>query len=252
MKKQAYILFITLALVGCGSGSRSSHMSSTTTSQKAQQSSFLITNANNVATADQVKWLDDKLVRLEKRFPNLFAKVQANGFATILIREKETSENGGAVLGEADGKKQILIFTADLFTVDQQKPLSNLGYLTSDIAVMHEMMHAFDMKGEIVGQNYKLLGWSDIQDMKNLWITQDEVKKMQEDLTPKLKTEGPWQVTVEARNLMKAHGYPSIYAVVGGPAETFAELGAFIAMDPSASTYIAAETINWYRKNVLN
>ena len=209
------------------------------------------TDASAQLTDDDTRFLRLKIRSLEKKFPKLFANVLAKGFGNIFIKSAEVGESGGAVLGETDIDKRQFVFYSDFFSVEKNNPsLQDLGYSVSDIIIVHELMHAYDDKDELVQNNLKILGW-DSSGSLNIWATNDSVSKIKNELQPLLSKLGPWKIYVDARKRLQPFGYPSIYSVLGGPTESFAELGAYIALDPAAPNYIPPQTIKWFRKNVL-
>jgi hypothetical protein len=220
--------------------------------KRTMSDGFCITiDSSAQLTEDDTKFLRLKIRSFEKKFPKLFSNVLAKGFGNILIKPAAVGENGGAVLGDTDIDKKQFVFYADFFSVEKNNAaLQGLGYSVTDIIILHELMHAYDDKNELVQNNLKILGW-DPSGTSNIWATGDSVSKIKNELQPFLPKLGPWKIYVEARKRLQPFGYPSIYSILGGPTESFAELGAYIALDPSASNYIPPQTIKWYRENIL-
>jgi hypothetical protein len=53
-----------------------------------------------------------------------------------------------------------------------------------------------------------------------------------------------------ARDYARGHGFPTIYSMTD-PDESFAEFGAFIYLDPTATQYMTPEVIQFFKKNIL-
>ncbi len=133
-----------------------------------------------------------------------------------------------------------------------------------EVALLHEILHAFDSQGQYTFNNLKLLGWAfgspnsgfkfqypDYPELYNVRVTDKFITQLKKELTPKFDDIGNLGVYFLSRQQIKQFGYPTVYSVTGGPFETFAELGAYIALDPEAQTYLPQETIKWYQDNIL-
>ncbi len=218
---------------------------------------FCVT-ASTPVTPAQLQFLSQKFLTIKAKFPHLFALAMANGYQTITLAPAETGETGGLVLGEIVSQTKSLFFYADIFTVDQNLP-SPLPYSLAEIAIVHELLHAFDDHAELVRSHLTQLGWSQLKlaggyafgDLTNFRISERSIEKIKSELGPLLPTLGPLKVYIESRRQMMAFGFPTIYSVMGGPIETFADVGAYIACDPYAETYVPEETLTWYRRNIL-
>jgi hypothetical protein len=210
--------------------------------------------------------LQSKIEFLSSKFPNLISRVTEKGYRTLTIGPVQKGETGGAVLAALQPKRKTIILYEDFFSVLRKNPaLESLPYSVADIALLHELIHAFDDDNQIIQSNLKAIGWDinqntlkdqftlpELPGFANIWIKSHEVEKIKKDLSPLLNTLGPWEVYRQARFQVMKSGYPTIYSILGGPLESFAELGAYIGLDPTAATYIPNETIKWFRQNLLN
>lgn len=214
---------------------------------------------------DEKVLLNKKLTFLRQRFPLLYAKIQDNGYRRIVLKAPQTGENGGAVLAQVLPDQKLIVIYGGYFSILKDAPvLSDLQYSVADISLLHELLHAYDDSSILASANLSLLGWSYIQEAPtdsfrfsadprifNLWVGNSEVSRIKSELAPLLPKLGPWEIYLRARNQIKKFGYPSIYSVLGGPVESFAELGAYIALDPEASSYIKPDTFKWFQDTVL-
>jgi hypothetical protein len=230
----------------------------------AKVAGFCLRDEKSTAASD-VSDLKKKLEYFSEKFPVLISTIQKNGYGEIAIRSSQSGETGGTVLAELVKEQKLIILYKDFFSAARETPaLQNLGYSVADIALLHELIHAFDEDDELVRHNLNFFGWNHaanvaadgfripmLADFANSWVTSEEISAVKNDLAPLLADLGPWEIYLRARERLKKSGYPTIYSVLGGPVESFAELGAYIALDPSAASYIPAETIQWFRDAVL-
>lgn len=216
-------------------------------------------------TKSDLSSLEEKLLNFQNRFPKLMKSIADKGYKTLTIKPREVGETGGTVLAQVDQRNKQITLYRDFFSVAKDNQvLQSLPYSVSDVALLHEFIHAHDENNELVRNNLKVIGW-DIQrgnttdgfrdphspQLVNTWIKASEVAQIKSELGPSLRTLGPWTVYLQARAKVMKSGYPTIYSALGGPIESFAELGAYVALDPKASSYIPSGTINWFRQNVL-
>lgn len=216
-------------------------------------------------TPSDLSQIRGKIEFLRKKFPRLISKVQSRGYKRILIRSASNGETGGVVLAQVSREEKLIVIYEGFFSIlRSNRVLQNIGYSVADIALLHELLHAFDDDNFLVSHNYTLIGWDlpqnlsidafsipELPQLANSWVTHSEISKIKSELTPLLSSSGPWEVYLMAREKAVKSGYPTIYSVLGGPLESFAELGAYIALDPLASSYIPLKTIKWYQENIL-
>ena len=192
-------------------------------------------------------------------------KVKQNGFSKIQLKNSDPAVSGGGVLAEVQKKpKQIVIYSA-YFTAGTDTPeLKALPFSIAEIALMHELIRAFDISDDLSSANLQILGWtrssgtgnggfiaSAAPGYENKLVTTVKATAITDALNPIADKDGPGKAYLEGRDRAKDFGYPSINSLLGGPSETFAELGAYLALDPTASTYISVGTAKWFKKNVL-
>ena len=214
---------------------------------------------------DDSDQIDQKLQFFNEKFPQLISKIKNRGYRQVSIKPDLSGESGGVVLAEVFKEQKLIVVYEGFFSVLRSNPIfKNIGYSVADIALLHELLHAFDEDNQLISYNYRLLGWdtpgnlsndaftlTQFPQLANSWITNTEVAKIKEELIPLLSSSGPWEVYLLAREKVRKSGYPTIYSIVGGPLESFAELGAYIALDPSAPIYIPSKTVKWFQENVL-
>ncbi|MBT4763262.1 MAG: hypothetical protein HOO06_16325 [Bdellovibrionaceae bacterium] len=217
-----------------------------------------------ISQAEQSE-LSKILVSFEIRFPKLFSIVHKNGYFRLIIKPTQIGENGGAVLAKTLTEQKIIVLYKDFFIANKKIPaLKNFKFSVSEVALLHELIHAFDEDNNLVVTNLEPLGWNltehvpidgyrihSLPQIANTWIKATTINTILADLSPLLPTLGPWEIYTLARDRVKTLGYPTVYSIVGGPLESFAELGAYIALDPEASNYIPLKTIHWFQKNIL-
>ncbi|MGE4133205.1 MAG: hypothetical protein AB7F86_16300 [Bdellovibrionales bacterium] len=208
--------------------------------------------------------LEKSVGSLSARFPQLMARVRQNGYRYIHVRGPKPGETGGAVLAETIRVQKLIVIYQDFFTVVQaSEHLRALPFSVAEVSLLHELLHAYDENNAVFEKIYPWLGWKSLgriskdrfkdpsTGLSNLWILGSELARLKNQLSPYLNTHGPWFVYLQARNQMKMYGYPSIYSVLGGPMETFAEMGAYIALDPEAGSYMPDQIVRWYKQYVL-
>lgn len=209
--------------------------------------------------------LDRKLGIFRQQFPLLVANIQEKGYRKIIIQAPENGETGGTVLAQVFKSPRMIAIKGGFFEVlRNNSALKDLKFSLADIALLHELLHAFDEDNSLITKNLPIIGWNITQNalvdgfktdelptISNNWVTSANILQIKNELTPVFSKKGPWEVYLLARSQMKKFGYPTIYSVLGGPVESFAELGSYIALDPEATSYIKPETILWFQQNVL-
>lgn len=198
-----------------------------------------------------------------RQYPVLLKQVAYNGYQSIILAPSESGETGGAVLAQTNYNPRTITIYEGFFTAAQSAELKGLRFSVADVALLHELLHAFDVDNQIVSGAALRVGWDrqrtgsdgyrneSFPFIENIWISGTRVNAMMTELKPLLTRSGPWAAYREARNRVRKFGYPSIYAIVGGPVESFAELGAYVALDPEAAQYIPPATVSWYRQQIL-
>jgi hypothetical protein len=226
---------------------------------------FVLESPSNVDAAD-VLLLSRKLQNLRAKFPRLIAKVIANSYDKIYLKNGPDVEAPNTLAMTVSNPNAIAIYSP-FFVALKHNPVSQpLPYSLAEIALLHEFLHAYDRDVSIVFNNLKFLGWdiataenasgysfafSTGLTLSNQRAPQTAMDKIKNDLAPRMEELGPWNIYYLARLRVQKFGYPSFYSIQGGPLETFAELGAYIALDPSAPSYIPQETIKWFQTYIL-
>lgn len=213
------------------------------------------------ANALDVAALQKGLSLFTAKFPNFMNKIRQNGFTRIIIRA-ESPLGDSTIAAAYIGSNQIMIFPS-YFAMLKTKGIENSSL--ANIVLFHELIHAYDATDALVQNNLAIIGWgltqnisngafrdSNFPEFANIWVKQTEVIKTKEEAMPLISKHGIWYAYKTAREHAKKWGYPTIYSVLGGPTESFAEIGAYVALDPGASAYIPKQTIDWFKKNVLN
>lgn len=119
----------------------------------------------NISPSD-IQMLIGRLSLYNVRFPNLVAKVRLNGFNKIVIRPKQDGEGGGTVLAAVStNPKEIIIYESYFSTGKDNEIFKSLDYSVADIALLHELIHAFDIDNKILQNNLQVVGWGLSQDL---------------------------------------------------------------------------------------
>ena len=234
--------------------------------QKPMEGFCVVLNPEVPVSEQELAQLQDKFKSFKQKYPRFMAKILENGYSKIEIHTFKAGEDGGVVVAETIFHKQkaqrVFRLYESYFTLLKDNPKGqDQDFSFADIALFHEFLHGYDEDGLIVFNNYDILGW-EYENQKNAFnfgvkfflglyplvlrhktIKNEEMVKMKEAVTPLLDNKGNWSALLAAREYTKKWGYPSAYGVLRGPTETFAELGAYIALDPSAESYISSEVI---------
>ncbi len=223
---------------------------------------FSVAPGYELALADKLRLIGD-FSSLETKFPHLFERIRRNGFHRIEIQAQ--GNELPATAASTHSKERLIIVFESYFEVFASEPLfQNLEYSIPQIALLHELLHAFDFDNSLVSNNPVVFGWApveygpatgyltkDIPGVVNLWASAEDVERIIIELRAQQDQLGFAKVHLAARERAKRFGYPTIYSVKN-PLESFAELGAYIALDPEAADYIRADTVAWFRQHVLN
>ncbi len=119
-------------------------------------------------------------------------------------------------------------------------------------SVFHEMVHAFSMKLAESKEFLDLIGW--VPEGTGHIIRGIAPEEMVLAMTQmkKLSNEKKYEELLKLnREFGIKHGFPSAYSMTI-PQECFADLAAYIYLDPKVDEYLKPEWIAWFRKNVLN
>lgn len=273
LPKIAAALSICLSVLACGGQNKPTEKMTVNPPQgvagqaKGQvKHPFVLADGVEFLNQTQREIVENALTGFATKFPRMMTKILENGFKVIVFEKTPGDQTEGAVLAEVQVEsKRIVIYSAYF---EAAKIFVNKDNSTSmaELALLHEFLHAFDADNAIVSVSYPLLGWDRKENLsadhagfeietptalKNVWIPAAKVAEIKTKVTPILKEKGPIAAFFAARQLSKKFGYPTIYSVLGGPGETFAELGAYIALDSEARAYVKPATSRWYEENIL-
>ena len=229
------------------------------------QAQFKIVSKGYTPPGEQLQKLQLTLKKFEEKYPQLMTKVKRAGFTQIdLLPNPSSAEQVGLVFASVEHShhhRQIAIYANYFEFSPGAHPLA--PFSLAEVTLLHELLHALDFEDNFTWSYFTLLGWNEPRKnplafslpqyptLENSWVSAELIQSLKQQYTPQLLKGEHWQVYIKTREQLMKYGYPSIYAVVGGPAETFAELGAYIALDPLAPNYIPADVINWYQQHIL-
>jgi hypothetical protein len=216
-------------------------------------------------TSKQVSWLREHLRTLQGKYPKLVQQVLANGYQKIVFEKSPRGKLQLVAFAQLQkDSKKIIIYERLLQTANESE-LNKLSYSFAQVVLLHELLHGYDERSKLVVNNLKIVGW-DVQEKKstgfrisslpwieNLWISHRRAVEIAKSTArPSIGGgAGVWVTHLRAAKEARAFGYPTIYSIVGGPMESFAELGAYIALDPEAESYVPVQTLRWFRENIL-
>lgn len=212
-------------------------------------------------TPEEIGGIERALLAYKKRFPLLMSKVSQKGYSKILIAPNKNSD-----IAFTDFNTQLIVLQQRYFDFARESlAVKDLKFSAQDTFLFHEVLHAFDDDFSVARSGSQFIGWGSVSPQKNrdeiyfaknfgdtanLWITQNQVNRITSGFKA-LENLSLWEKYMIVRTETKKFGYPSWYAMDGGPVESFAEVGAFIAFDPEASSYIRPDTYKWFMENVL-
>lgn len=211
-----------------------------------------ITVLNNILDRFENGGLLNVIDSIQKAGYISFQRIQ-RGYATTqtaLGTKAVRADLGVWAFATVNSQYPTIAITDKFFKSEMIDPYS--GVNIQEIYLLHEMAHAFD--------NHRKLSWDPEFlkltkfDAKGFYagISYDQYRKLRyEDVKLEISDNNPKEAFKYQRETGMSLGLPRLYSM-SLPDEAFADLVAFIYLDPNAPNYIDKKLIQYIDKNVLH
>jgi hypothetical protein len=211
------------------------------------------------AAKNRELWSKERLTRLNRilsdlitRFPSLMSRVKREGYSFQMVEVQSRREL--KVHGYLDSINKRITIGVGVFSPIFGDRRFKFDYVAK--TVLHEILHVIDEPLNQYPLSHRMLaqlGFSSQQGLfKNVIIPEVGLTAMNAKFNDLVDAEEIVEGILLGQSMTRPFGYPSIYSVIGGPAECFADTGAYIAFDPDASKYMNPALVRWFYDHVLN